>query len=319
MMVTLRSVLIGAAVVSAGALAVPMFACSLIVPASDVQCSTDDDCHARGPSFAGATCVAQICRVAASDTGPWGCLDETPVPSDPTQQVDVQIVLYDAFQPFTFGGGTDGGTDLDLANYVPQTGVTAVACNPLDPDCQSPVGAPVVTDDAGVASLTVPGGFTGFYRLERDGDVPSYLYPGARLLAGQPKVSIPATMTSEANYAALSAAFATPASADQDAGPQAISITQFDCLDKHATGVAFTSSPPAATALYLGSGSVPSLGAMQTLATGVGVLTNVPPGGTTITATLAGGEGGAGRVVSTASVVTHPGTITLVYMRPRTR
>jgi hypothetical protein len=176
-----------------------------------------------------------------------------------------------------------------------------------------------VTDDAGVASLTVPGGFTGFYQLERDGDVPAYLYPGARLLAGQPKVRIPATMTTEANFMALQAVFGN-GSNTTDAGLQSLAVTQFDCLDKHAAGVAFTSSPPATQTLYLGAGGVPSLGATATLAiSGLGVLANVPAGGATVTSTLAAADGGAGGVLSMANVVIHAGSITLVYLRPRTR
>ena len=118
-----------------------------------------------------------------------------------------------------------------------------MACAALDPGCQNPIGAPATSDDAGVASLAVPGGFTGFYRLDLDGYVPTYLYAGARLLAGQPKVSFPAAMTSEAEYSALQAAFSTSVNANQDAGPGVVTLTQFDCVDKHAAGVAFTLSP----------------------------------------------------------------------------
>jgi hypothetical protein len=319
---TLRSVLV--AVAAAVTLAGSVFACTLLVPANGVQCSTSDDCQARGPQFAGSVCVANICLsgdAGADDTGPWGCLNTTPEPSDPNQQVDVQIVFYDAFQPYTLGGSTDGGTDLDLVNYAPQTGVTVLACDALDPDCQSPVAPPATSDDAGVASLVVPGGFTGFYRLDLDGYVPTYLYAGARLLAGQPKVSFPAAMTSEAEYSALQAAFSTSVNADQDAGPGVVTVTQFDCLDKHAPGVAFTSSPAPAQTLYLASGGIPSPGTMQTQAgEGAGVLLNVPSGGANITATLLGApDAGPAQVVSTANVVVHPGTFTVVYLRPRTR
>ena len=319
---TPRSVLVLAAV--AVTLAASLFACTLLVPASGVQCANDDDCQARGPQFAGAVCVANVCLpgdAGVDDTTPWGCLNTSPAPSDPNQQVDVQIIVYDAFQPYTLGGDTDGGTDLELVAYVPQTGLTVLACTPLDPNCQNPVGPPATTDDAGVASLTLPGGFTGFYRLEGDGFVPSYFYPTARLLAGQPKVSFPTSITSEANYSALQAVFGTVANGDQDAGPGLIAVTQFDCHDRHAAGVAFTSSPAPAQTLYLASGGIPSPGAMQTLAgEGAGVLLNVPSGGATITATLLGGiDAGPGQVVSTSNVVVHPGSITLVYLRPRAR
>jgi hypothetical protein len=313
----------GLAMAAAAVAGVTMGACSLLVSSDEVQCATSDDCVARGPTFTSATCVANVCRVAgdagtsvepdASD--PWGCLDENPSPSSMAAEVDVQIVLYNGFDSFTFGGSRDGGTDLTLLAYTPQPGVTVAACGALDPACASPVSGPTTSDDAGVARLMVPGAFTGFYSLAQDGSVPSFFYPGNRLLAGEPSVSFPTSETTETSFTELQAAFNIDVNQDVDAGPGTVSLTQYDCNDRHASGVAFTVAPAPAHTLYLANG-LPSTTATQTSPDGVGVLVNVPAGGASITSTLVGQNN---RVLGTANVLVRSGSLTLVYLRPRAR
>jgi len=300
-----------------------MGACSLLVSSDEVQCATSDDCVARGPAFAKATCIASVCRVAgdagtsvkADASDPWACLDEPPGPSSMAAEVNVQILLYNGFDSFTFGGTRDGGTDLTLLAYTPQPGVTVAACGALDPACASPVSGPTTSDDAGIARLMVPGAFTGFYSLTEASSVSSFFYPGNRLLAGEPSVTFPTSETTEESFSELQAALNIDVNQDVDAGPGTVSLTQYDCNDRHASGVAFTVTPSPTHTLYLVNG-FPSSTATQTSADGVGVLVNVPAGGASITSTLVGQNN---RVVGTANVVVRSGSLTLVYLRPRAR
>jgi hypothetical protein len=299
------------AALGAGAL-VAFPACSVLVPSDEVQCATSDDCHARGPAFASAVCVASVCQ--ASSGGPWDCLDQPSAPGvDPASQVDVQILLYNAFGSYTFGGSVDGGSDLDLLAYTPQTGVSVAACSPIDPSCANPLAGPVTNDDAGVASLSVSGNFTGFYALSRSDSLSALFYPGTRLIAGGP-TSFPTAMTSTANFMLLQASLGIPANGDTDAGPGLVSLTQFDCNDRHAAGVVFASSPSPERTLY-DYNMIPIASDAGTAAAGVGLLINVPAGTASITSALAGPNG---RVLSQASVLVRSGHITLVELRPRT-
>jgi hypothetical protein len=297
---------------AAGAGALVAFpACSVLVPSDEVQCATADDCHARGPAFASAVCVANVCQASG---GPWDCLDQPSASGvDPASQVDVQILLYDAFGSYTFGGTIDGGNDLTLAEYTPQPGVSVTACSPLDPSCVNPLAGPVTNDDAGVASLSVPGDFTGFYALSRSGSLPGLFYPGTRLIAGGP-TSFPTSMVSTANFMLLQASLGIPANGDTDAGPGLVSLTQFDCNDRHAAGVVFATSPSAERTLYVHN-MLPTASDGGTAAEGAGVLINVPAGTANVTSALAGPNG---RVLSTTSVLVRSGHITLVELRPRT-
>ncbi len=250
----------------------------------------------------------------ADANDPWGCLNETPTPSG-TTPIDVQFVLYDAISAVVYGGSVDGGTDLNILDYVPQPGVSVAACGPLDPTCASPAAGPASTDDAGLATLSVPGAFTGFYSLQRADSVPELFYPGARLLAAEPSVHFPSSMTSNESFAELQSALGIPANTDTDAGPGVVSVTQFDCNDRHVSGATFVSSPAAQQTIYL-QNNFPSRSATQTAPEGSGVLVNVPSGSVGITSILATQSN---RPLGTANVVVRPGSITLVYMRPRTR
>jgi hypothetical protein len=316
------AVWVGGAVVASIVASTALLACSLLVPADEAQCATADDCHARGPSFANAVCVANVCRVA-SDAGapheagandPWACLDGTPLPSDPTGDVDVQVLLYNALGGVTFGGTVDGGNDLTLVSYVPEVGVSATACSSLDPDCASPIAGPTSSDDGGIALLRVPGSFSGFYALSRPDSVPSLFFPG-RLLVGEPGVTFPTSLTSTANFSALQSTLGITANRDADAGPGLVAVTQYDCNDRRAGGVAFAATPPSTRTLYLENG-FPSTSATKTAPDGSGLLVDVPSGSVSIASTLVA-QGN--RPLDQLNVLVRSGAITLVKLRPRTR
>jgi hypothetical protein len=291
-------------------------ACTLLVSSDEVQCATSADCLARGPAFANAACVANVCRVAgdAGVSGPWSCLDEATLASDPAAAVDVQIITYNALAPVTFGGSLDGGNDLTLVSYTPQTGVTVAACSPLDSVCSSPTAGPVPSDDAGVARLVVPGSFGGFYSLTRSDSVPSLLYPG-RLVEGESNVGLPTSLVSRSSYTALQQTLGIASNLDTDAGPGLVAVTQYDCNEVRAAGAVFAATPVAARTLY-GANGLPSTSATQTSSDGSGLLIDVPAGSVSIASSLAGPNG---RPLVDVNVLVRSGSITLVKLRPRVR
>jgi hypothetical protein len=320
MRVAWKAMAAGAALVASGT----MFACSLLVPADELQCTTADDCHARGPTFAKATCVANLCQLprdaGAGDAGtgdagandPWGCLDQPSLGSDPSPNVNMPIVLYDEFGQYTFGGSRDGGSDLTLAHYTPQSGVAVTACSELDVACLSPISGPTTSNDSGIAVMTVPGSFNGFFGLSEPGGVPSTFYAG-RVLSGDSTNGYPTAEISQTSFSELQMSLNIPVNSNTDAGPGIVAVTQFDCNDRHAAGVAVGSSPAPAQTVYLDNG-LPSTSAKVTSADGEGVLVNVPPGGAIVTTTLPGQNN---RAIGTANVVVRSGGLTLVFIRAR--
>ena len=66
--------------------------CSLIYDTDVEQCSTDEDCAARG--FADATSVAQVCQPPPTDTA-WSCLGAVQWPSSGTGQVELRVMVVD--------------------------------------------------------------------------------------------------------------------------------------------------------------------------------------------------------------------------------
>jgi hypothetical protein len=304
-----------------------VIACTLLVPYDQLQCSTAADCSARGPAFANSVCVANVCTTRnvgdagdageAGATGPWACLSQPSAPTDPNRQVDVKLVTFDSLHPFTTGGNADGGDDLTLVSYTPLAGVAVAACTPDDPSCTAAQTSVVNTDDSGVAALKVPGNFNGFYYLTKTDFMPELLFPSAHLLASDRSVHYPATILSNTNIAALSSSFGIMSQgAGTDAGPGGILlVTQFDCNDRHAANVAITTSPAGSTVLYT-TGGIPSKALTATSADGEAAILGMPTGTATVTATL---QGKTPQVVTTADVIMREGTMTWVFLRPRTR
>ena len=315
MKVARRALMLFAVIVAAATL----LACTLLLDDSQVQCASTADCRARGPAFANAVCVASVCQQgdagAASDagSGPWDCLEGPPIPS-PVGMVDVEIVLYSALGTTSFGGSVPGGNDLTLLSYTPQPGVNVAACQSLDTACSTPI-MPTTSDDAGIARLSVPGAFDGFYTLTRSDSVSSLFFPG-RLLEGEPSVTFPTSLTSTASYSRLQVVTGIAANQDTDGGPGLVAVTQYDCNDLRASGVTFAVNPAAARIVYVAANGLPSTSALATAANGAGLIVNAPAGDVTITSSLAAP---GNRGLDTESVLVRSGGITLVKLRPRAR
>jgi hypothetical protein len=328
--VTRRRLLVAAIVIGAAA---AVAACSLLVPLDEVQCNTAADCIARGPSFAGAACVSNVCTLAdAGDagqvpeaapdsapeaaidaSGPWGCLQLAPGASDPGVTIQLEIIAFDPFQPYTLGGAVDGGNDLQVIQATRVPGVAVQPCATLDPACANPVAPAVLTDDAGLVSLSINGGFDGFYSMKRSDAFPTLFYPG-RLLASEPSISFPSAILPYTVANEIGAAIGISVSTDPDAGVGHIFSAIFDCDDLHAAGVALAINSDAGTQFYQANG-LPTTSASHTDGSGTSGWLNVPAGSVTIQATIEGQT----LQLPPYTVYVRPASETLVYLRSRSR
>lgn len=303
-----------------------LIACTLLVPYDQLQCSTAADCTARGPTFANAECVANVCTARpitmdAGATGPWACLSQPAAPADPSAEVSIQLVAFDSLHPYSLKGGMDGGDDLTLASYTPLPGVTVLACAPDDPGCVAPQPL-VMTNDGGVGTLQVPGNFNGFYYLTKPDYMSEILFPATRLIASDKNIHYPVTVLSNADIMSLSSAFGINSGAGTDdggadggGGVALLLVTQFDCNDRHGANVSITTTPVAAGMTLYTTNGFPGKGLTATSADGEAAILGMPPGTATVTATL---QGKTPQVVAKTDVIIRAGTMTWVFLRPRT-
>jgi hypothetical protein len=194
------------------------------------------------------------------DGGPWGCLG-LPVPTpNHNEQITVNVFGYNAYEPVTYVGTIDGGSDLILATYTPISGVPVRSCILQDPTCYISASPFEVTDDAGGVSFVVPGDFAGFFELDPPGLIPETLYPGP-LAVGQSVQEFFDPMESIETASGTSLALGVPVALGVDSGLGQIFIGVFDCNDHTAPNVAFSltnysQSPP--TVIFYNAGGVPS-------------------------------------------------------------
>ena len=248
------------------------------------------------------------------DAGPWSCLSLPPQQLDPSFKVVLSIQLFNPAGDFTFAGAVDGGSDLDLVNYQPISGIAVAECALEDPGCQSPA-AQRITDDAGIASFDTTGIFSGYFRLTGAGYVPMTFYAGGAL-AGVANQTFPDFMLSYANAGAF-AALGLPIALDASPGaPGNSNIEVFDCNDHRAAGVVFNPVNLNGGTLYYVQEGIPSTLATQTDENGTGGINNLSSSTSlTVVATLAT----TGMPVGSATAPIRPGEATIIWIRPRTR
>jgi hypothetical protein len=300
-----------------------VLACTALVSFDEVQCTDALDCQARGGAFSGAACVRGVCvppeagpgGAGADGGGAWDCLSQDRADPDLSPQVSVQIVAFDPLQPYTLGSTVDGGSDLWVAGYTPVSGMKIQPCGALDPLCSSPIAAASITDDAGIAQVTVPGSFAGLYQMTRPDVLPLLLYPG-RFIAGDTRVTYAQGVIDQTEVVGVGAAAGVTANTDPDAGLGHLFVSALDCNDRRASGVSFSLGDiEAGVRTYLVNG-LPNLTATQTAADGVGGFVNVPEGSVIVSAALASqGQ----QALGSLNVYVKAATVTLVLVRARTR
>lgn len=147
-------------------------ACNVIVAGDDAQCTTTDDCAARG--FAGAICVDQLCVAEdVVDDPVWGCLGEVVEPTpDPSKSVAFEVRLAYAV------GGAAASTDtvIDICDKLD------ITC--ADDDPRYPKG--LHPDASGVVEVVVPEGFDGFVQVTGPDLVDSRVYVGRPIVEPPP-------------------------------------------------------------------------------------------------------------------------------------
>jgi hypothetical protein len=255
--------------------------CSLVVDAQREQCSTNLDCQIRGPAFAEAMCVENLCQTDPT----WACADS----AETLEQQAVEAPL----------------SVVNLLNGAAYAGVHATLYSALDFDLETPLDT-ADTDAEGKATLSVPAGLDVFVALEAEGVIENGLfYP-------------PPPITAESGFGQL---YAGPPGASGGlinligAVPQAgrgIALTVIrDCVGTGGPGatIVYTGETQGSTPFYSFNG-IASSSARALDATGQAGIVNLRPG-------VVGVEVRSGdKLVSTTSVLVRAESVTQVTLLP---
>ncbi len=326
----------------AAALAAAATGCSLAFPGDQTQCATTSDCTARGGAFAGSVCEANVCVMAtARDASLDGRTAARPDARSDAKRgaTDAQHdsrrdSARDAISDAARDAGTSGdwsclghvtlpdaggGTVrlkvpyVDLLSGSPIPGLRVQACLRLDPTCERPLTDAGFTNDAGLATLSVPAGYNGFVLSTWDASLPSLVYidpPVARSTTEPPEYLI-----SKDTISILASAVGDVDGSAVVVEPQdgILFLGAYDCRGAPAAGVHFSLAPhaPSALPIYI-VGSLPSLTATATDPSGNGAYVNVPVGSVTITATLAA----TGQTIASVTGFSEASRISLFSLLP---
>jgi hypothetical protein len=261
--------LLGTAFASVVAIAVPGAlagsGCSLAIDGVASGCQSNDDCRAKGESFAGSTCREGACRPArnpSADGADWSCLTSPPgrgvVPPG-----EVRV----------------GFRFVDLESAKPIEGASFLICGPTDTTCARPLRPAVVADADGAAetrvstatSVGLPG-FGGYFQVQApDHEMALYsFYPP--LLEDVEQVVV-LGRPGQIREAAPSLGFVF------DPERAAVVLLAHDCRGRPAADVIFELEEPDPMArLFYGVNAIPTPGAAQTDRGGVAFVFNAPLG-----------------------------------------
>ena len=238
-------------------------------------------------------------EAAAQETGPtqppgFACLND-PEPAKPSGNLTLRLVFTDVS-----GSSTSGSTGTPIA------GAEVHACNKLDLTCSNPFGS-VTTDDAGVAPLSVPGAFDGYYEMRAQSFTNS-------VLSRSPMLANETENQGVARISLLSQA-GVLAGVTQDPTLTLGIVTVENCAAGVAAGVSIeVGSPgPNETVVYLVN-NLPSQSATQTDdVSGTALIFNVPAGTLTVTASFADTH----QVIRKVSTIARDNNwVTYVQIRP---
>jgi len=300
-------------------------ACSVLFSTSREQCSTDDDCRARGGGFAGTRCsLANVC-VGPNEPGvdagtdafvppfdaagdPFACA-KIPLPNpDPSKQLDISIRY------------------VDFSSGDAPTGLGVRLCAATDPRCQNPRGTVQgdgpfeagpdggtgwVTTKAGSVTSKVELGFEGFFEVKSSVYTPTVRYTSPPLRTPTNELDQIILRQSEVDYLA-DLALGKPSSYDS-VNYGLVFLLANDCNRTSLGNVSFstTAVDPKMVAFYIINTS-PSTTETKTDALGRAGYVNVPPGLHTFTATDADTKKRIGAV----RVLVRAGTATTVAVLP---
>jgi hypothetical protein len=244
-----------------------------------------------GPPESDASTMDAPVEAAPPPPPGWQCIDDPP-PPPPTGTKQVKYLVNDVSGMHTSGSFV--GT--------PVVGATLQACDRLDFQCQMPM-SPTTTDDAGIAFLTVPGGFDGFYQVTANAYAPSLVVRAPQIhdeYSQMPLVSANTLALGEQVVGVM-----------QDPNNAIGVATVQDCSSNPAPGVTVEIATPTPNEkLVYFQDTLPTTTATSTDKTGTAMIFNVPPGTLTVTAYLPGH-----RPIRTVSASMRAGWVTFVQVR----
>ena len=225
----------------------------------------------------------------------WECLNGA---SPPTPSGNVEVEFF-----FNNSSGNSSSGNEDVGTPVP--GADVHACNLLDVGCAYPF-SDVVTNDGGVALLTVPAGFTGYYEMQAANFTPTILSRTKQYTSEYQAQGV-------ADLTLLSAG-AGFAGVTQDPNLTIAIVTVFDCATNPAANITFAvpKAGPGEQVVYLLS-NLPTQSATSTdIVSGSALIFNVPAGTLTVTAFFAA----TNEPIRTVSAIAREGWVTYVDIRP---
>lgn len=255
--------------------------CQLFVSSDVVQCANDGDCDGKGGDFAGTVCVDSLC-VPHGDR----CIGHVAdVVEDRTKPLHARVRIADV-----------GGN--------PMKGVEVLVCAALDENCDSAIGAPVLTDAAGYAYMTIWKNFQGSIQVKRPPTTADYFklklqFFGAYDTDDPPNRDIPIAQSARLLTKTLFALqLGNNAKLDPNAGHIIASTYDCDLKPRGGIQVAITTQAPGTPLLfYFTEAGLLSPDTTETPANGgiFGVI-NVPEGAAELTGTIAASGKRYGRV-----------------------
>ena len=224
----------------------------------------------------------------------WSCLN-TIAPPLGTGNVTVTFFFNDVSGAAT--SGSFAGT--------PIPGTSVRSCGTLDLTCKTPISS-AIADDGGLAPITVPLGFDGYYEVDAGMNYTPTILSRSPQRANEQALQ---GMGSSQLYA-LGAGLA---GIQQDPNLSLAIVTAADCNSNPAPGVQFTVGAPGPNeqVAYL-EGNLPSKSATATEVTGSALVFNVPAGTLTLTATIVGST----QPLRSVTALIRQGWVTFVQIRP---
>jgi len=225
--------------------------------------------------------------------GGWWC-ENNPVPDAAAGPIQVELFVNDV--------STASSQNSFAGNPVP--GASVLVCSTLDLDCSKPIGPSFTSDEAGVALVSVPSGFSGYYELMASGFT-------SAIASHTPQLGNELLQQGMVDVSLLAAGGGLAGVTADPNLPTAI-VSVLDCNESPAPNMVFVIGAPGATEklVYLAN-SLPSASATQTDSTGSAIIYNVPPGTLRITASFAADN----RTFRSISTLARTGWVTFVQIR----
>lgn len=264
--------------------------CSVLIDVEGKQCTSDQDCEALGPAFAGSTCEQSVCVLPSSGAGgaPGG---ETLVCETPPMSEQPKVKY--TFAPIYVVGSAPADPEPFKIS----------ACLPGDLDCTTPVDGPRLVNAGEPQDFLVPPGFRGYFSITNKDSLDALVFMGRPIL--QDTVGWNVTIPTPLLVRQLSVA--TGENVDSSLG-LIISVAR-DCDAKPIQGAKFTNSKEGLRFYFVDS--LPDTSLKETAAQGAVGFANVPISTTTLRATLPSGQ-----ELKEAIIRVKPNTASLVELFP---